>query len=76
MNNTYKTVLNFFETHIDFDKGLISAPYDLNNVFESLCTQKNEYEFNNECFQSCPEGTKLDESNNEKKFVYAIIYII
>ena len=33
-----------------------------NNTFESLCNPKTEYEFNNECYKSCPNGTKLDES--------------
>ena len=35
---------------------------DKNNNFISICDPKNEYEFNNKCYNDCPEGTKLDES--------------
>ena len=39
---------------------------DNNNSFISLCNPKNEYEFNNECYKSCPNGTKLDNSVKTK----------
>ena len=37
-----------------------------NNNFVSLCDAKKDYEFNNECYKSCPDGTMLDESNTER----------
>ena len=37
-----------------------------NNNFFSICNPKREYEFNNECYEKCPEGTKLDESVKKK----------
>ena len=37
-----------------------------NNNFLSICEPKREYEFNNECNEKCPEGTKLDESIKNK----------
>ena len=33
---------------------------DENNNFISKCNSKTQFEFNNECYDSCPEGTKLD----------------
>ena len=68
-DNTYKTVLNFFDTHIDFDKGLISAPYDLNNVFESLFFEKyiedkicfkETFDVYKDIFFYCKESPKLN----------------
>ena len=38
-----------------------------NNNFFSICDPKIEYEFNNECYEKCPEGTKLYESAKKKK---------
>ena len=37
-----------------------------NNNFISICDPKRVYEFNNECYEKCPEGTKLDESVKKK----------
>ena len=37
-----------------------------NNSFISICNPKTEYEFNNECYKSCPNGTKLYESIKTK----------
>ena len=44
----------------------IPKNYELNedtNTFVSKCPK---YEFNNQCYDICPDGTKLDESNNKK----------
>ena len=37
-----------------------------NNNFVSKCNSITEYEFNNECYNNCPKGTKKDESNASK----------
>ena len=37
-----------------------------NNIFKSICQEKKLFEFNNECYEKCPEGTKLDESDLNK----------
>ena len=39
---------------------------DINNNFVSLCDPQTDYEFNNECFKSCPENTILDNSNSNQ----------
>ena len=39
---------------------------DESNNFVSKCDPKNDYEFNNECYSSCPDGTIKDESKTEK----------
>ena len=36
------------------------------NNFVSKCDPKKEYEFNNECYSSCPDGTELDKSVTNK----------
>ena len=42
--------------------------YQLDNYnFLSLCEVQAKYEFNNECYDNCPEGTILDESLPNKK---------
>ena len=35
---------------------------DENNNFVSRCDPNNDYEFNNECYKSCPDGTELDKT--------------
>ena len=35
---------------------------DNTNNFISICNPQKEYEFNNECYNKCPENTKLDNS--------------
>ena len=37
-----------------------------NNNFVSKCNPRTEYEFNNECYKSCPPNTKLDQSEKSK----------
>ena len=39
---------------------------DDSNNFVSKCDPKKDYEFNNECYSSCPSGTKLDKSITTK----------
>ena len=51
-----------------------------NNNFLSICDPKREYEFNNVCYEKCPEGSKLDETVKTKNICicnnlnYLIIY--
>ena len=40
---------------------------DDKNNFISICNPQTEYEFNNDCYNSCPDETKLDESITSKK---------
>ena len=39
---------------------------DENYNFVSICNPQTEYEFNNECYNSCPDGTKIDQSVTTK----------
>ena len=39
---------------------------DGNDNFISICNTQTEYEFNNECYESCPDNTKIDNSITNK----------
>ena len=42
--------------------------YKLDNInnFISICNPQTEFEFNNECYNNCPDNTKLDKSITNK----------
>jgi len=50
------------------DKNESPKNYILDEYYNyiSKCNPKNEYEFNNECYKSCPDGTKIDISEKTK----------
>ena len=61
------------------DKNENIKNYELNdgNSFISVCNPKSEYEFNNECYNSCPEGTKLDQTIvNKNLCIYNYLYYL
>ena len=66
-NNLNERKYNYKNKCISLDDQPKNCELDNNNNFISICIAQNKYEFNNECYDNCPEGTKLDESLPNKK---------
>jgi hypothetical protein len=66
-NNINERKYNYKDKCINKNDNPINYKLDEeNNNFLSICDPKREYEFNNECYEKCPEGTKLDETVKKK----------
>ena len=61
-NNLNDKKYNYKNICVSKDTVIKNYILDENNNFVSKCNIQTEYEFNNECYSSCPEGTKKDES--------------
>ena len=65
-NNLNSKKYNYKHKCISLDYCPKNYILDDKNNFVSTCDPKNDYEFNNECYKSCPDGTILDESITDK----------
>ena len=65
-NNLNNKKYNYKNKCISLEESPKNYILDENNNFISKCDPKKDYEFNNECYNSCPDGTELDKSITEK----------
>ena len=61
-NNLNERKYSYKNKCIGFDEQPQNCQLDNNNNFISICIAQSKYEFNGECYDNCPEGTKIDES--------------
>ena len=57
---------NYKNKCVSKDEVVKNYVLDESNNFVSMCNAQTEFEFNNECYSSCPDGTKKDESNTDQ----------
>ena len=65
-NNLNDKTSNYKKKCISKNEAPNNYKLDENNNFVSRCDPKKDYEFNNECYSSCPDGTELDKSVMDK----------
>ena len=66
-NNLNGKTSNYKNKCISKDEAPKNYILDENNNFVSKCDPQKDYEFNNECYNNCPDGTELDLSVKDKK---------